>query len=515
MKTTKNQQTASDISALLRARTSLLWVVTREEARVEAMLFEAAASAKYEVRTWDCAQGLVDVTGAPVGPGQQLADPNALLAYVRDTKTTRAVYVLRDMHKWLDPVVLRALRNLARSLQGAPRNEARSLVILTPSAEVPPELTGHAVVVDWPLPERVEIASILDDVLRALPPELAGAALNGDRDAAIDAAVGLSGEEAASCFAKSLVTSRRIDPAVVSSEKRRVIAREKVLTWFEPEAGGLAAIGGLEELKLRLELLEQMFTQRARDFGCPAPRGYLLVGVPGCGKSLTAKAVAAAWRLPLLRLDLGALRSKYVGESEGNIRKALATAEAVSPCVLWVDEIEKALAGATGEQGDGGVAKDALGAVLNWMQERAGAVFVVATANDVSALPAELLRRFDKLFMVDLPTTEERMRIVEVAVRKHRRDPNAIDVFAVAEATRGFTGAEIAGLVPEALYAAFAEGERAITTDDLLAAAKQVVPLSQTAAEKVEALRAWAKGRATPASTPERTNTNSGRALDI
>jgi len=279
----------------------------------------------------------------------------------------------------------------------------------------------------------------------------------------------------------------------------------------------MAAIGGLDLLKNWLTARKAAFGPRARAFGLPAPKGMLLLGPPGTGKSLTAKCVAAAWQMPLLRLDMGALKSKYVGESEANIRKALQVAEAVAPCVLWLDEIEKALAGSTGAQGDGGVSADALGAVLSWMQERAGAVFVVATANDVRALPPELLRkgRFDELFFIDLPTADERVAIAKASLGQYGRADAQVDAAEVARATQGFTGAEIAALVPDALFAAFAAGERQITTADLVAAAATVAPLSKTAAEKIEALRTWAKGRARPASLAETVASQGSRALDL
>jgi len=512
---TKSQQAGADVTALLRARNSLLWVITREEVRVERAIVESAAAADYETLYWDCATGLSKADGTDV---DRNGDPSAVLARIRDNRQ-RAVYVLRDLHRWLnDPIVLRSVRSLARTLQAAPRNEARAIVVLTPSSDVPPELSGHASVIDWPLPERREIASILDDVVSALPADVAkDAAPNGTRDAAIDAAVGLTAEEAASCYARSLVTTRKIDPAIVSNEKKRVIAREKVLTWYDPDPRGLDAVGGLDMLKGWLIQRQSALSQRARDFGLPAPKGCLLAGVPGCGKSLTAKAVSAAWGLPLLRLDLGALRSKYVGESEGNIRKALQVAETVAPCVLWLDEIEKALAGSTGEQGDGGVGADALGAVLSWMQERSGSVFVIATANDVSGLPPELLRkgRFDELFWVDLPTRSERIEILRASLRQYNRDPDSVDCAAVP--LDGFTGAEIAAVVPDALFVAFNDDERDVTTEDLTDAARQIVPLSKTASDKIEALRSWAKGRARAASTPEQGDTAKGarRALDL
>jgi len=510
---TKSQKVAQDITALLRSKHSLLWIVSREEVRVERALIEAAAAARYPVKCWDCAAGITSSSGATVDANMR--DPSQVLAAIQ-ASDERTVWLLRDLHKWLDPVVLRSMRNAARSLQVRPNDKAAAIVVLSPSGEVPPELSGHATVVEWPLPDRAEVATLLDDVLRALPENVrADAAPNGTRDAAIDAAVGLTAEEAANCYARSLVTSRKIDPVLVAQEKRRVIARERVLTWTDPDPRGLDAVGGLDVLKDWLRARRAGFTAKAREYGLPAPKGMLLVGVPGCGKSLTAKAVAAAWQMPLLRLDMGALRSKYVGDSEANIRKALAVAEAVSPCVLWLDEIEKALAGSTGQQGDGGVSADALGAVLSWMQERAGSVFVVATANDVRALPPELLRkgRFDEVFWVDLPTQLERAAIARAAVKERGRTISDADAARIAEATRAFTGSEIAAVVPDAMFAAFAEG-REVNTDDIVAACAAVVPLSKTAADKIADLRQWAKGRARPASVQAAAD-STARQLDI
>jgi SpoVK/Ycf46/Vps4 family AAA+-type ATPase len=231
----------------------------------------------------------------------------------------------------------------------------------------------------------------------------------------------------------------------------------------------------------------------------------MLVGVPGCGKSLTAKAIATAWSVPLLRVDLGALKSKFVGDSEANLRKVFKLIEAIGRCVVWFDEIEKALQGATSGSADGGVSSDALGSVLSWMQERQGEAFVIATANDVSTLPPELLRkgRFDEIWFVDLPTTDERAAVLSAAMRSHGRGDVAVNAAKVAKVTEGFTGSEIAAIVPDALYTAFEDGAREITTEDLVGAALTVVPLSKTAAEKITKLRDWAAGRARPASAAE------------
>lgn len=522
----KSTQTAAaeDVSALLRARNALLWIVTREEARVERYLVEAAAAAGYEPLFWDVVQGTTRPDNSRANYGS--ADPGEMLTYVQDrarqSSGTRTVWIMRDLHAWLSPPVgtvqLRQLRNLARLLPSTGRNNAQAIIVLTPVSEVPAELMGHTTVVEWPLPDRQEVTGILDAAIAALPEALRETALPADaKDAAIDAAIGLSGEEAASCYARSLVQSKKIDPVVVSKEKKRVIARERVLEWFDPLPGGLNAVGGLANLKVWLEQRKLAYSAKARAYGLPAPRGALLLGIPGTGKSLTAKAIATAWDVPLLRVDLGALKSKFVGDSEANLRRAFRVIESVGRCIVWCDEIEKSLAGATQGAADGGVSADALGFLLSWMQDRSGESFVLATANDVSKLPPELLRRgrFDDLWFCDLPTLTERAEIVRTALAAHNRGAADIDAVAVARACQGFTGSEIATLIPEALFTAFNDNEREITTADLLHVAKGVVPLSKTAAEKISAMREWAKGRARFASAPEVEQANTVRELDI
>jgi SpoVK/Ycf46/Vps4 family AAA+-type ATPase len=518
----RQDQAVQDVEALLRARNTLLWIVSGEELRVERALIGVAGSLQMNVRFWDCADGIQDAAGDVI---EKRTDPLQALDYVKSNRE-RAIYVFRDLHKWMDPQVVRSLRSLGRSLQGASRNEARAVIVLSSEPEIPADLRSQFTPVPWPLPDREEMGAILDDVVSSLDESMQESALprNGAREAAIDAAVGLSAEEAMNSYARSLVTERRIDPAIVSAEKKRVIARERVLTWYDPDPRGLDAVGGLDVLKSWLTERQLAFSAKAREYGLPAPKGVLLVGPPGTGKSLTAKAIATAWGQPLLRLDLGALRSKYVGDSEANIRKALSVAETVAPCILWIDEIEKALAGSTGQQGDGGVSADALGAILSWMQERAGSVFVVATANDVTALPPELLRkgRFDELFFIDLPTSRERREVLVASLRKYGRDPEKIlggrnrsTTDDIVSYTEQFTGAEIDAAVPDALFRAFSDGERELGAKDVLAAVKEVTPLASTAADKISALQNWAKGKARFASTPEASDGGRNRAIEL
>lgn len=495
---TRGAIVAAEITALLKARNTLLWITTGEESRVEAALVEAGASATYEVRFVDCDQGITSATGEVLENAQ---DPSRALDFIASTPT-RALYVLRDWHVWVkDPTTQRKLKNLARKLESAPRAEMRAMVVLTYSSDVPPELQGNATCIDYPLPDRAEIAATLDAITELYPNM---APTNGAREAAIGAALGLTIQGAKNCYAKSLVTSKSIDAAIVANEKKRIVNGIAGLEWFDVDARGLAAMGGGDLLKEATRLLGGAYGPRARAYGLTCPKGYVLVGPPGTGKSLFAKCVAAALGCPLLRGDLNATAGKFVGDSEKTIRRLFQTVDAVGRCVLWLDEVEKMFnAGPAGA--DGGVSADRLGAFLSWMQEKRSEVFVLATANDVRSLPPEMLRkgRFDDIWFIDLPTQRERVEVVNAAMVQYGRDPSTVDAATVASACAGFVGAEIASLVPSAMLVAFSDGERAITTADLLNAARAVVPLSKTSADKIENLRAWAKGRARPASTPE------------
>jgi AAA+ superfamily predicted ATPase len=526
----KGQIAAADVTSLLRSRNPLIWITTREEARVEGFLVEAAAKASYKSLFWDVAQGVTGIDGKVAKNGSRPiggTDPGETLTAVReaaDREQTpeRQVWVFRDLPVWLNgqpgAQPTRMLRNLAKYLPGVARSAAQAIIILTTETNVPADLAGHATVIEWPLPDRSEIEKVLDAAINSVPDTIKDTVCTADvRDAAIDAAVGLTAEEAGACYAKSIVQTKRIDPAVVSSEKKRVIARERVLEWHDPIKGGLDAVGGLDSLKGWLAQRKEAYSAAARAYGLPAPKGAVLVGVPGCGKSLTAKAIATAWGVPLLRLDLGALKSKFVGDSEGNLRKALQVIKAIGRCVVWIDEIEKAMQGATSGSSDGGVSSDALGTILNWMQEREGEAFVIATANDVSSLPPELLRkgRFDDIFFVDLPNAIERKGVLNAALKVFGRGDAEIEFSRVVAATENYTGSEIAELVPTALYAAFAEDAREITTDDLIDAARAVVPLSKTAEKKITALREWGAANARPATSSARETATAERKREF
>jgi AAA+ superfamily predicted ATPase len=524
----KAQKTATDISSLLRARNPLIQVISREEARVEGVLAEAAAAAGYKILFWDIAQGITTLDGKPSTMFRDAQDPAAAFGFVRSEadkgeKGERQVWVFRDLSTWLEgtpgAAPRRQLRNLAKYLPSVGRKSAQAIIILTTASTVPDDLAGHATVIDFPLPERSDIEKVLQTAIDSLPEDLRDqAAPNGTRDLAIDAAVGLTNEEAASCYAKSLVQTRKIDPSIVSSEKKRVISRERVLEWIEPVAGGLDAVGGLDNFKAWLAPRKSAYSAKAREYGLPAPKGVVLTGIPGCGKSLASKCVPTAWGVPLLRLDPGALKGKFVGDSEGNVRKALKVIEALGRCIVWIDEIEKALQGSDGNSADGGVSSDQLGTLLNWFQERKSEAFVIVTSNDVTKLPPELIRkgRFDEVFFVDLPNYDERKSVLLAALKANGRGDIKIDFNEVAEATDTFSGAEIAELVPTSLYVAFEDGAREITTQDLLTAAEAVVPMARTAEARIKTIREWGKINARPATAASKLSVvTGGRKLDL
>lgn len=506
---TVSQTEAANVNALIRARQKFIWIVTPEEARVEGYVFEAAIAAKYVPRCWDVGQGVTNVEGNEERIGSP--DPGEMISAIRErgkatTNKERGVWIMRDLPPWLNnPAVgiplVRQIRNFVRTVDD--RDSAQTIVVISPNGDVPPELSNHATVIRWPLPDREEIAELVDAVIEEY--DLTDVVKNGQRDAAIDASIGLSGEEAQACFARSLVQLKTIDAATIAKEKKRIVTRDGLLEWFDPIPAGLDAVGGLENLKAWLKGRAAAYSAKAREYGLPRPKGTMLVGISGCGKSLTAKAIATAWNCPLIRVDLGRLKNELVGRSEANLRKAFAIIEALGFCVVWFDEVEKALQGATSGSADGGVSSDAMGAVLTWMQERKSDAFIIMTANDVSALPPEFLRkgRFDEVWWIDLPNKTERAEVMKATLRSFNRGDVKIDLAKVADATAGFTGSEIAAIVPDALFAAFDDGAREITTADILAAAEKVVPLSKTAEEKIKDMRKRATGAFRFATKPE------------
>lgn len=493
-----------EIEVLIRARYPIIYIVSPEEARVEDAL-RRIVDGKKQVLTWAVTQpfGILDGQGkalggaAPVTLSGHQAALEALDLIARRVKDdVRAVFILRDFDPYLDhPVIVRKLRDLAFAL----KRSYSTLVFLSPVLTVPVHIEKEIVVVDYDLPKFEELDIILEELAARIGINIELDAVQ--RESLVKAALGLTADEAANAFAKGFVLNpslEEFDIQVILNEKKQIIRKTGMLEFYEASED-LTGIGGLAYLKDWLQKRGGAFTEKAREFGLPWPRGVLLLGVPGCGKSLTARAIGAAWNLPLLRFDVGSVFGKYVGESEANLRRVLRAAEAVAPCVLWVDELEKALSSGRGE--DGGTTLRILGTFLSWLQDKSTPVFVVATANNVENLPPELLRkgRLDEIFFVDLPHADERDSIFEIHLRKHGRDASEFDLSLLARQSEGYSGAEIEQAVVAALFDAF-DAQRELTTEDLLQSLKTMVPLSVTMSEEVAALREWAGSRARPAS---------------
>ncbi len=476
-----------EIDVLIRARYSLLYVVSWEERRVLAALKEIVVGQDKEFYTWSETMGLRGGQ-KPITAGAADArtrDPMKVLDTIR-TSAQPAVYVLKDFHVFLSPqyphasAVIRKLRDLADALHTA----YTTVILLSPVLQLPNELQKDVTVIDYELPTLRDLDGLLT---RAVESQRGNDQVDVNltaeqRERLLKAALGLTLCEAENVFARCIVEKGRFDVDLIIAEKQQLIRKSGVLEYFESKEG-VQDIGGLDVLKGWLRSRALAFTEKAQRFGLPSPRGILLLGVQGCGKSLTAKAVAQLWRLPLLRLDVGRIFAGLVGSSEENMRQAIRMAETVSPCVLWLDEIEKGLAGVQSSgMADAGVTARVFATLNTWMQEKTKPVFLVATANDITQLPPELLRkgRFDEIFFVDLPTEEERREIFAIHLRKRKRDPDQFALDRLAVASKGFSGAEVEQAVISGMYFAF-EQDREVTTEDILTAVKQTVPLSAPA----------------------------------
>ncbi len=496
-----------EIDVLIRARYSLLYVVSWEERRVLAALQEIVVGQDKQFYTWSETMGLrggqKPLTSG--GADSRTRDPLNVLDSIRTTAEP-AVYVLKDFHVFLSPqyphssAVIRKLRDLADALHTA----YTTVILLSPMLQLPEELQKDVTVLDYELPSLRDLDGLLTRAVDSVKgQEGVDVSLTAEqRERILKAALGLTLSEAENVFARCIVEKGRFEVDLIIAEKQQLIRKSGVLEYFESKEQ-VDDIGGLDILKAWLSNRALAFTEKAQRFGLPAPRGILLLGVQGCGKSLTAKAVAQLWRLPLLRLDVGRIFAGLVGSSEENMRRAILMAETVSPCVLWLDEIEKGLAGVQSSgMADAGVTARVFATLNTWMQEKTKPVFVVATANDITQLPPELLRkgRFDDIFFVDLPTEEERREIFAIHLRKRKRDPNQFQLERLAAESGGSSGAEVEQAVISGMYAAFEE-EREVTTEDILTALKQTVALSVTMREDISMVRHWAKGRARPASS--------------
>ncbi|MBD1911128.1 MULTISPECIES: AAA family ATPase [unclassified Leptolyngbya] len=475
-----------EFELLLRARYPLIYVPTREEERVEAAIARVAQAGNRSVYTWDFVEGY---QGNPNDAGFARRNPLQALELVEKLPVSAsAIFILRDFQRFLEDVaVARKLKNLTRLLKSQPKN----LVILSPQITIPDDLSELLTVLDFPLPDFNEIKGELQNLLAST-----GASLgHRELDALVRSCQGLSMDRIRRVLARAIADHKAIQPddiELILEEKRQSIRQTQILDFY-PATEKISDIGGLDNLKDWLLRRGGAFSERARQYGLPHPRGLLLAGIQGTGKSLTAKAIAHHWHLPLLRLDVGRLFAGLVGESESRTRQMIQLAEALAPCVLWIDEIDKAFAGFDG-RGDSGTTSRVFGTFITWMAEKTSPVFIVATANNIQALPPELLRRgrFDEIFFVGLPNQEERQEIFSVHLSRLRpHNLQSYDLERLAYETPDFSGAEIEQILIEAMHIGFSQN-RDFTSDDILEAASQIVPLARTAKDQIEFLQAWA-----------------------
>jgi SpoVK/Ycf46/Vps4 family AAA+-type ATPase len=489
-----------ELNILIQAQYPLIYLVTSEEERAEQTIAEIAqAKPLRRVFLWTVTHGIVEY-GQPRNVTQHnTVSPEAAIEWVMRQKDP-GIFVFKDLHPFIDsPAVNRWLRDAVASFKGT----QKTILLMSPVQTVPIELEKEVAVIDFAMPSMGELNQVLTQQLdlnktRRITTET--------REKLLKAALGLTRDEAEKVYRKAQVTAGRLteeEVDIVLSEKKQLIRRNGILEYIE-EDETIDSVGGLEELKRWLKQRSDAFTERAREYGLPQPKGMLILGVPGCGKSLIAKTTSRLWGLPLLRLDMGRVYDgSMVGRSEANLRNALKTAESISPAILFIDEMDKAFAGSTGSaDSDGGTSSRIFGSFLTWMQEKTSPVFVMATANRVERLPGEFLRkgRFDELFFVDLPNAEERKDIFRIHLSKRRREIERFDLDQLANVCDGFSGAEIEQALVAAMYEAFAQ-DREFTQLDIIAASRATMPLSKTMSEQVTALRDWARQRARPAAS--------------
>lgn len=506
------------LSNLMRARFPFLYITTWEEERAISAIRTVATTDSLiktvrKVFTWSITSGMVE-DGLR---GREDSKSALKCLELIEAYDQPAVFILKDFHVFLgdgrqaDYQVIRKIRDLIPALKLS--TNPKNVIIVSPNLVLPTELQKEITIVDFDLPSFIEIKNVLREMIEA---NKAGGRLIVDlaqeeEERLAKAALGLTLNEAENAFALAMVEDGRLsqrDVEVILEEKRQIIKKSEILEFIKSDLK-IEDVGGLENLKRWLLKRNKSWLDSAVQYGLPAPKGVLITGVPGCGKSLIAKAISAMWQLPLLRLDLGKIFSGIVGSSEENMRKAIKTVEAISPSILWIDEIEKGFSGTTGS-GDSGTSSRIFGTFLTWMQEKTKPVFVIATANNIHSLPAEMLRkgRFDEIFFVDLPTNKERKDIFRLHINKRLTNPKALGDFQLTEEhlellagmTEGYVGAEIEQVVITALFDAFSE-DRSIQLHDLEKAIHTMVPLSITQAEQIQSIRAWANVRAV-AATP-------------
>ena len=485
-----------NIDILIRARYPLIYIVSSEEQRV---IKTIASLTKAQTWVWSCVSGIVphDKLGEV---SDATKDPMAVLRFINNNNEN-GIFILCDFHQFLDSTqsydIIRFLKEMNTSLKKVTKN----VIILSPVLKIPVELEKEINVVDFPLPNKEEIIDIYDEIANAFKnnPKIK---LNGNKEFIIKALQGLNTSEIENVLYKSIIKDKCFSLDTIIAEKKQVIRKTGILEYYHT-TDGIDDVGGYDVVKRWMVQRKGAFTDDARAFGLPYPKGVLLYGVQGCGKSLCCKVISNIWKFPLLRLDMGAVMGGIVGESEGNIRRVIRLAEAIAPCILWVDEVEKAFSGIkSSNQSDSGTTARVFASFITWLQEKISPVFVIATANDINALPPEFMRkgRFDDIFFIDLPNPNEREEIFTIHIKKRNRDITKFDIPSLARQSGGFSGAEIESAVISALFDAYDDHSQ-LNDDYIFTNLHNTVPLSKTMEEKITYMREWARSRARPATS--------------
>jgi ATP-dependent 26S proteasome regulatory subunit len=518
---------ASELQSLIRAHYPIIHISTHEEDRCLHTVREVARGLGFVVLGWSASRGCHFIWQGrePIDHMPEDADLATAISFFESQASMHPrdgdghLFVLLDPYSFLsesdaNPVHRRRLRDFAINIRTC--QYRANCLIISPSPQMPGELEKEVTIIDFPLPGRAEIESHFAAFAETFSSQHPNRT-NPDPhiiEKLIDASLGLTLMEIEGALARAVLEGFSFSPEDVEKifrQKQQIVRKSGVLDYIDTSTLALSDVGGLDYLKEWLRMRAATLSPRARAFGIEAPKGVLVTGISGCGKSWSAKCVAAAWHLPLVRLDMGRVYSALVGSSEEHMREAIRTAEAIAPCILWIDEIEKGLPRTGAYIGDSGVSLRILGKFLTWMQEKTEAVFVFATANQIDQLPPEVLRkgRFDEVFFVDLPTDEERRQIIEIHLRRARRDPRRFDM---AELVRlsgpqhfgdnvSLTGAEIAAWINEALIRAFDRAEVELVMDDFRAVAERTVPLAQMRRDEIRSMREWASGHAVRATS--------------
>jgi len=491
-----------ELSVLIKAKYPLIYLVTHEEERAEEAIYKVAVQKTEHPRMylWTVTHGIVEYGQPKQTTQHNTVSPEAAIEWVVRQKEP-AIYVFKDLHPFIDaPGTTRWLRDAIASF----KNTDKIIILMSPVQQVPIELEKEVVVLDFDLPALGELDEVLSESLKKGGKNKR---LNAQtREKLLKAALGLTRDEAEKVYRKAQVKAGRLTESevdIVLSEKKQLIRRNGILDYIE-EDETIDGVGGLDELKRWLKQRSDAFTERAREYGLPQPKGMLILGVPGCGKSLIAKTTSRLWGLPLLRLDMGRVYDgSMVGRSEANLRNAIKTAESISPAILFIDELDKAFAGGAGSgDSDGGTSSRIFGSFLTWMQEHTSEIFIAATANRIDLLPPELLRRgrFDQIFFIDLPTRKEREEIFTIHLTKRDNDLKKFNIPQLAQITKNWSGSEIEQVIISGMYEAFNENRKLIE-DDLFVIFGNSVPMATTMEEQIKKIRSWAHNRAVRASS--------------